>query len=188
MAGAPLINDRLEGLNSEPEGKVCDRRIYVAKSGANPEVFHRLSWGVNPSRDHEARIPDRGRFLHASTPEISRKWPVNAARKTLRRFDPPDEQLVFINAWSEWAEGAGLEPDQRACTPTCKPPVMRWRVWLDEGTEPAIWVVQRISRNPRCRRFRTTRVFADQPTGLDTSEVFPHDWGRRRDVHRAGKV
>ncbi|MDJ0634983.1 MAG: glycoside hydrolase family 99-like domain-containing protein [Xenococcaceae cyanobacterium MO_188.B29] len=37
-------------------------------------------------------------------------WLKFAIQKSLDRFDE-DKQLVFINAWNEWAEGNHLEPD-----------------------------------------------------------------------------
>ena len=46
-----------------------------------------------------------------STPELFKKW----LKDTLVRFKPfsKEENLVFINAWNEWAEGNHLEPDQK---------------------------------------------------------------------------
>ena len=49
--------------------------------------------------------------MHGSTPELDGRW----LRETVERFVPPgpDENLVFINAWNEWAEGNHLEPCQQ---------------------------------------------------------------------------
>jgi lipopolysaccharide biosynthesis protein len=66
---------------------------------------------VTPSWDNSPRRARGGFLLHGSRPELYEEW----LRETLRAFVPPtpDENLVFINAWNEWAEGAALEPCRR---------------------------------------------------------------------------
>jgi lipopolysaccharide biosynthesis protein len=65
-----------------------------------------------PGWDNTARRREHANiFLHA-TPEMFELWlrETVAAVTTRRR---PEERLVFINAWNEWAEAAYLEPDFR---------------------------------------------------------------------------
>jgi hypothetical protein len=55
--------------------------------------------------------PRRGKgrsfIMHGSTPAKYEEWLSAVYRRT------PDNGLVLINAWNEWAEGAHLEPDLR---------------------------------------------------------------------------
>lgn len=61
--------------------------------------------------DNTARYKRRATILLGASPERFEFW--------LRRLlgavteNRPEERLVFINAWNEWAEGAYLEPDER---------------------------------------------------------------------------
>jgi hypothetical protein len=66
---------------------------------------------VTPSWDNTARRQHGAHIVHDSTPELYRSW----LQDVVSRFEPfgPDENLVFINAWNEWAEGSHLEPDNR---------------------------------------------------------------------------
>jgi hypothetical protein len=67
---------------------------------------------VTPRWDNTARRSAGGAWILVdATPEAYGDW----LFETLRRFDPPapDRNLVFVNAWNEWAEGAYLEPDER---------------------------------------------------------------------------
>ena len=66
-----------------------------------------------PGWDNTARWSDSGALiLKDSTPEYFEKWMDHAVSETLRRFEG-EEQIVFVNAWNEWAEGCHLEPDIR---------------------------------------------------------------------------
>lgn len=62
------------------------------------------SWDNSPRRQHGAHV-----FL-GSTPSRYQKW-LRAAIEDTRERLRGDEQIVFINAWNEWSEGAHLEPD-----------------------------------------------------------------------------
>lgn len=67
---------------------------------------------VVPSWDSSSRRKFlTAHVIHGSTPQDYEAW-LRAAIAYARQ-KPNDEQLVFINAWNEWAEGAYLEPDLR---------------------------------------------------------------------------
>jgi len=68
---------------------------------------------VTPGWDNSARRKRGASIYLGSTPEVYRRWLDHSIRQTQNRFADPAEQLVFINAWNEWAEGNHLEPDQK---------------------------------------------------------------------------
>ena len=61
--------------------------------------------------DNSPRSGVRGFVLKNSTPEAFRTH----VRQTLRRAQvlPPDNRIVFVKSWNEWAEGNFLEPDRQ---------------------------------------------------------------------------
>ena len=68
--------------------------------------------GLFPSWDNTARVQGRGTIVLDGTPENYALWLHRATTLTLRERHP-SQQLVFINAWNEWAEGCHLEPDRK---------------------------------------------------------------------------
>jgi lipopolysaccharide biosynthesis protein len=68
---------------------------------------------VSPSWDNTARRQAGGAtVLLNANPDAYEEWLRQVVLQTRERFEP-DQRLVFINAWNEWAEGNHLEPDQK---------------------------------------------------------------------------
>ena len=65
---------------------------------------------VYPNWDNTPRSKRAGMVLRGSHPEAFRPH-VRAAVKRIE-YLPPDNRLLFIKSWNEWAEGNYLEPDQ----------------------------------------------------------------------------
>lgn len=65
---------------------------------------------VAPAWDNTARRKQGAHVFLGSTPTLYQEW-LRAAIEDTRSRLSGDEQIVFINAWNEWGEGAHLEPD-----------------------------------------------------------------------------
>lgn len=73
-----------------------DRRIYRT---------------VFPSWDNTARVQDRALMVLGATVSNYERW-LKSATSLTKSERTGNQQLVFINAWNEWAEGCHLEPDR----------------------------------------------------------------------------
>jgi hypothetical protein len=90
--------------------RVYNYRQLVRRVMAEPieASSHRLPC-VFPSWDNTARRAESF-AIQNTNPALFGQW-LSASCRRMASF-PLDEQLVFINAWNEWAEGCHLEPDQ----------------------------------------------------------------------------
>ena len=107
----PDAGTRLELLDLDFQGRASSYDALAARMLENHPTEYRLFPGVCPSWDNEARKPGRGVDFYGATPAAYGAW-LAAAADQAREAPTPDERLVFINAWNEWAEGAHLEPDR----------------------------------------------------------------------------
>ncbi|REG61255.1 glycosyl transferase family 1 [Paraburkholderia sp. BL6669N2] len=109
----PSRADSVTLINRDFAGHVLDWTHYAERSRTFEPPDYKLFRGVTPSWDNEARKPGKGTVFVGSTPKLYEEWLYTVAADTIRQIAAPDERLVFINAWNEWAEGAHLEPDRK---------------------------------------------------------------------------
>jgi hypothetical protein len=126
-----------------------DYGAMVAETLEAPRPGYLRFPGVSPGFDCTARRRTGGAIVVlGSDPDLYGLW----LDGVLGRFDPPspDENLVFVNAWNEWAEGNHLEPD------------LRWgRAFLDAHARVARW------HDPGRARPRLARATAELRAGTD---------------------
>lgn len=85
--------------------------------------------------DNTARYGKRATIYRGARPERFQHWLERLADK-VRANQRPEEQLILINAWNEWAESAYLEPDTR---------------WGDRYLQ----AVRNVAAQPAARRLRS---------------------------------
>lgn len=90
---------------------VYDYAALVRAAMERQEAAERHFPCVTPTWDNSARRSYRAVIIQNDDAELFEAWLRDAARRV--GSYPDDEQIVFINAWNEWAEGCHLEPDLR---------------------------------------------------------------------------
>ena len=109
----PDMTAQIEPCNDQFRSTVYDWRVFIERSRNYRNPPYKLFRGVCPSWDNTARRGNRSIVFQNASPLGYQQWLVKAIDDTRKRNSEPEERLVFINAWNEWAEGAYLEPDQR---------------------------------------------------------------------------
>lgn len=84
--------------------RVCD--VMVSRLPSARRTF----LGVFPDWDNSPRRQYRSSVFRGSTPDRFEEYLVRQIRRSTDLFN---SDLLFVNAWNEWGEGAYLEPDKR---------------------------------------------------------------------------
>lgn len=99
-------------LNPYFKGNIYDMTEYIETGKymmeySGGEVFRTAMTGF----DNTAR---RGRtqagIFYGMTPKSYQKWLLDILKES-KEIHQPEKDIVFVNGWNEWAEGAHLEPD-----------------------------------------------------------------------------
>jgi O-antigen biosynthesis protein len=110
--GPPDITSEIVKVNPNFSGTVYSYDFYLDRTNNFPSRDYTIFRGVFPSWDNEARRTGKGTSFFGAAPSKFKTYVENTAREALKAKSP-DNRLMFVNAWNEWAEGAHLEPDQR---------------------------------------------------------------------------
>ena len=100
-----IVNTKFNGLVYDMEKFVSEKK-YLYNSSCT--IFK----SCFPNWDNTARKCYKKAKIYQCTPSIYKKWLKDIISWTKKNHNK-NEQMVFINAWNEWAEGAHLEPDQK---------------------------------------------------------------------------
>lgn len=106
-------------------GKIYDYKDFVYNKKYFKITGKKLYRSISPMWDNTSRRKDKGVILDGSTPELYKQWLRDIIVETKNNKNL-DDNIIFINAWNEWAEGAYLEPD------------LKWKYGYLEATRNAI--------------------------------------------------
>lgn len=91
--------------------RVYDLTELATQSEDRPQAGYRVFRGAAPQWDNTPRRMNHAAIMQDGGPKAYQRWLHIAATRSEEACPDPQERLVFINAWNEWAEGAYLEPD-----------------------------------------------------------------------------
>jgi hypothetical protein len=110
---ASEISKQIEGLNPDFDGNIYNYKEVVERTLQKNNLSN-YTWfrGAMLSWDNTARRKTSSNIFYEASPTEYEKWMIGLVDYT-RRFNSAKSQVIFVNAWNEWAEGTHLEPDEK---------------------------------------------------------------------------
>lgn len=98
-------------IDPEFSGAIYRYADLMEQSSGRSQSEPLLLRNVVTGWDDEARRPGASESFAGSTPALYARWLNRSCLSTM--LNRPEERLMFITAWNDWADGAHLEPDRR---------------------------------------------------------------------------
>lgn len=105
------INASIDFIRKDFSGEVFSYSDIVNNQRYFEYNLPKLYRASMPMWDNTARRDNKGMIFDGATPLLYKKWLKDIIQESYER-DDIDDNLIFINAWNEWGEGAYLEPDK----------------------------------------------------------------------------
>lgn len=106
------ITSSIKTMRDDFKGTIYDYNEIIEKKPYKIEAKKSKVYpAVMPAWDNTPRRNQHGIIYYGSRPVLYKKW-LRDAINYVNSNDHLEENVVFINAWNEWGEGAYLEPDR----------------------------------------------------------------------------
>lgn len=103
------ITEKMVDDDSDFKGNIFSYKRVVENMSTIEKRDYKLFPGAMLKWDNTARKMNASNIFHEFTPELYRRWLIKNHHYT-RMYN--EDNIMFINAWNEWAEGSYLEPDE----------------------------------------------------------------------------
>lgn len=106
----PEITAESTLIDPDFEGHVYSYAQMMERYSQSVESRYETFKNVVTGFDNEPLRPGAGTSFAGANPELYARWLDRCCRLTMARR--PEERLVFVSSWNNWAEGEHLEPDR----------------------------------------------------------------------------
>ena len=108
----PELNKNHLNMTQKHSGSILSWSAMSELCQSKKKRPYKYYRSVTMAWDNTARKGERGTVFHGCTADKYEKWLTQTIELTNENSQNSDENIVFINAWNEWAEGTYLEPDK----------------------------------------------------------------------------
>jgi glycosyltransferase involved in cell wall biosynthesis len=109
---AKNITEEVEDLNKNFKGNIYSYKSVVNSINRIKKEKYTFFRGCMLHWDNTARRNEHAHIFHDFSLESYKDWLLQCIDYA-KTFNSEEEQIIFINAWNEWAEGTYLEPDKK---------------------------------------------------------------------------